>query len=76
MTDKARIKIAALVTALALAGASAVGIATHQHAAGALPPAPAAAVQQRAVAPASQLSRPAEEGGDEHDHSAGEVGDD
>jgi hypothetical protein len=76
MTDKARIKIAALVTALFLAGASAVGLATHQHTPGALPPAPAAVVQPPAVAPAPQLSPGADESAYEHEDSAGEAGDD
>ena len=76
MTDKARIKIAALVTALFLAGASSVGIATHQHSSGALPPAPAAVVQQPAIAPAPPLSRATDEGAYEHEDSTSEIGDD
>jgi hypothetical protein len=61
MTDKARIKIAALVTALFLAGISTAGVALHKHApvtAGAATP--ATSVQQAATGP--QLS-----GDDEHE---------
>lgn len=73
MTDKARIKIAAFVTALFLAGASTVGIATHQHSGGALSPAPAAVVQQPAAAPAPPLFRASDE---HNDTSASEIGND
>ena len=58
MTDKARIKIAAVVTALFLAGISTVGLALHKHepaTAGATTAAPAA-VQQRTAAPAHPCS--------------------
>ena len=63
MTDKARIKIATIVTALFLAGISTAGVALHKHApttSGAT--APAAALQQPAAVPAPQLS-----GGEEHE---------
>jgi hypothetical protein len=63
MTDKARIKIATIVTALFLAGISTAGAVLHKHApvrAGAATPAVAA--QQPSV-PAPQLS------GEEHEES-------
>ena len=63
MTDKARIKIATIVTALFLAGISTAGLALHKHepaTAGATTP--ATAVQQPATVPAPQAS-----GGEEHE---------
>ena len=63
MTDKARIKIAAIVTALFLAGISTAGVALHKHppvTAGATTP--ATAVQQPAAVPGPQLS------GDDDEH--------
>jgi hypothetical protein len=67
MTDKARIKIAVIVTALFLAGISTVGLATHQQApAGAGAPA-AATVRQPTAAPAVQLTGNAHQGGEEHE---------
>ena len=68
MTDKARIKIAAIVTALFLAGISTAGMALRQHApatAGATLPA-AVAVQQPAAAPPTQVSARGEQDGYEH----------
>jgi hypothetical protein len=54
MTDRARIEIAGLVTALFLAVVSVAGIATHADAPKAAPAAPVAtAVQTAAAAPAS-----------------------
>ena len=47
MTDKTRIRIAGLVTALFLAGISTAGLASHQHAPATL--APTAAVVQQPV---------------------------
>ena len=67
MTDKARIKIAALVTALFLATISTLGLALHQHApaiAGTTTAAPAA-VQQPTAAPGTQVSGRGEQEGDE-----------
>ena len=58
MTDKTRIKIAGIVTALFLAGVSTVGLAAHRHdpaTAGTTTPA-AAAVQRPTTAPAAQAS--------------------
>jgi hypothetical protein len=75
MTDKARIKIAALVTALFVAGASTVGIATHQHSPGALPPAPVAVVQPAVAAP-PPLATAAGEGAYEREDSTRGIGDD
>ena len=69
MTDKARIKIAAIVTALFLAGISTAGLALHKHepaTAGATAPA-AAAVQQPTAAPAPQVSGRGEQDGYEND---------
>ena len=60
MTDKARIKIATIVTALFLAGISTAGLTLHKHAP-APATTPATAVQQPAV-PAPQLS-----GDEEHE---------
>ena len=68
MTDKARIKIAAIVTALFLAGISTAGLALHKHepaTAGATTPA-AAAVQQPTAAPATQVSARGEQEGYEN----------
>lgn len=48
MTDKTRIRIAGAVTALFLAGISAVGLATHSHKAPAISAPVAAAVQPAA----------------------------
>ena len=65
MTDKARIRIAAIATALFLAGISTAGVALHQHApvtAGAVTSAPA--VQQPAAVPGSQLAGDEEYEGD------------
>jgi hypothetical protein len=63
MTDKARIKIATIVTALFLAGISTAGLALHKHEpATAGTTTPATAVQQPAAVPAPQLS-----GGGEHE---------
>ena len=65
MTDRARIKIAAIVTALFLAGISSSGLALHKHApstAGVTTP--ATAVQQPAAVAGPQLS-----GGEEHEES-------
>ena len=65
MTDKARIKIAAIVTALFLAGISTAGVALHKHppvTAGATTP--ATAVQQPATVPGPQLSGDEEHEGD------------
>ena len=58
MTDKTRIKIAAIVTALFLAGISTVGLATAKRESATVgTAAPAAAtVQQPAAAPAAQLA--------------------
>ncbi len=57
MTDKTRIKIAGIVTALFLAGVSTVGLASHRATATAGTTAPvAAAVQQPTTAPAAQAS--------------------
>ena len=65
MTDKARIKIAAIVTALFLAGVSTSGLALHKHApATAGVTTPATAVQQSAAIPGPQLS-----GGEDHEES-------
>jgi hypothetical protein len=63
MTDKARIKIATIVTALFLAGTSTLGVTLHKHTpATAGVTAPAAALQQPAAVSAPQLS-----GGEEHE---------
>lgn len=63
MTDKARIKIATIVTALFLAGISTAGLALHKHEpATAGVTTPATAVQQPAAVPAPQVS-----GGEEHE---------
>ena len=64
MPDKTRIKIAAMVTALFLAGISSVGIALHKN----QPPttgvaAPAAVVQQHVP----QVSTPFEQEHESHD---------
>ena len=67
MTDKARIKIAALVTALFLATISTLGLALHKHepaTAGATTAAPAA-VQQPTAAPGTQVSARGEQEGDD-----------
>ena len=65
MSDKTRIKVAAIVTALFMAGLSTVGVALHKHApATAGTTAPAATVQQPAPTVAGQLSRYAEPGDD------------
>ncbi len=58
MTDKTRMRIAGIVTALFLAGISTVGLASHRHdpaTAGTTAPA-AAAVQPPTTAPAAQAS--------------------
>ncbi len=68
MTDKARIKIAAMVTALFLAGVSTFGLALHKHepaTAGTTTPA-AATVQQPTAAPGSQVAGRGEPEGDEN----------
>ena len=67
MTDKARIKIAALVTALFLATISTLGLALHKHeppTAGATTAAPAG-VQQPTAAPGTQVSARGEREGDD-----------
>jgi hypothetical protein len=67
MTDKARIKIAAIVTALFLAGISNAGLALHKHepaTVGATTPAPS--VQHPAGVPGPQLSDDAEHEGYEN----------
>jgi hypothetical protein len=67
MTDKARLKIAAVVTALFLAAVSLAGIATRTDAPKAASAAPAAAaVQQPTVAPASPAGE--YEDGEEGEH--------
>ena len=67
MTDKARIKIATIVTALFLAGISTAGLTLHKHApatAGAATP--ATAVQQPAAVPAPLVPRGGEHEGYEN----------
>ena len=69
MTDKARIKIAAIVTVLFLAGISTTGLALRQQepaTAGATQPT-AAGVQQPTAAPATQASARGEQDGYEND---------
>ena len=67
MTDQARIKVAASVTALFLAGISAAGLASRRHEPAVGDPAPAAVtVQQPEAAPVAQLTGySAREDGDE-----------
>jgi hypothetical protein len=70
MTDKARIKIAALVTALFLATISSVGLALHKHeppTVGATTAAPAA-VPQPTAAPGAQVFARGEQEGDDASH--------
>jgi len=63
MNDKARIKIAAVVTALFLSAVSLVGLATHTHTPQAIAtPAPAAIVQQTPTAPATLVAPEHEDG--------------
>lgn len=65
MTDRARIRIAATVTALFLAAISAVGLATHRDTPA---PAPTAtAVKQSTLAPTAPPAS-----GEEHGDEAGE----
>ena len=64
MTDKSRIKIAAMVTALFLAGISSVGIALHKNQpATAGVTAPAALIQQ----PSTQIATHGEQEHEAHD---------
>ena len=68
MTEKARIKVAAIVTALFLAGISTAGLALRRHepaTAGATPA--AAAVQQPTVAQTAQVTARGEQDGYEND---------
>lgn len=68
MTDKARIKIVAVVTALFLAAVSLAGIATRTETQqAAATPAPAAAVQQAAAAGTTPVAAEHEGGEDRED---------
>lgn len=59
MTDKTRIRIAAIVTALFLAGLSAVGLALRSDRPAAVaPPTPAAPAVTHPVAPTTHLTGP------------------
>lgn len=64
MTEKARIKIAGVVTALFLAAISLAGIATHTDARPAAAPAPAATVQQAPAAGGTLVAAEHHDGGD------------